>query len=870
MTACVNRKHTKKVAAVVTASLVGALSLGAAPVAAVADTGIETLAVTWNTGASITKANDGRGASVSNPNRATFAEGSGKYLVPTEVANDYATTDVDSSEYTLEYQKFNSSTNTWGSTFTNAETHFGTATNCTGTYRVRVTKAGTSESTPWVAFKYVSGENALDGAYAYTTDPESSEIVYDGTTTFDDVKFADSEGYSLSDASGSSVLVDWYEADGTRITATSSAMDAGTYTAKVAYTDADGVRSTANIKVTISALDLSTASVVRPDGIVPADNDAFLNGLEINGVPAATANTFLKVTSISAPDGSSNFLATGKYTVTVAAKNNNGNVKGSVQVTFNALNTDLTGTMQVIYGRSTNLTGTTKASPYVVYLADGESFDASKLSVKSDSTATATTYKADDIEISYSDGSKAVDASALTQPGTYAVTVRIKPVQDFATNQWTGGSKTVWVKIQGNEVDANETLAFYLDGELASSYEQVTFDGHDFLNDVSAIVKDSDGTTYEEGTDYTLEVTKDGKKVDSIVDKGVYTITVKPVTFNIASGTQSFQIEVLAVKPDQLIADVEATKYNADENTGDIYNVTDEDGNSVVNTFYVAYTGSAIEVPGVLYGVTDSATGKVTYTELPSDLYNIVNIKKGSQTVKEIKDKGTYTVKIALSDAAGSNYDLVNGDTFTIEVREFGHFADVQPNAWYATAVEKAYDELYINGISGTNLFAPEADITRADAVCILFNMAGGVVGSNDFQYNENTGYNTGFSDVDGHAYFAKALAWAHASGVANGSNGEFRPYDQITREEFASLLANFAKSKGEFVAADESALDGMSDANTVSDWAEDNVAWAVENGVMGNGGFVAGQSNIKRAEVAAMAVNYQPENLTGEVRPTR
>ncbi|MDN0070026.1 S-layer homology domain-containing protein [Collinsella ihumii] len=53
-----------------------------------------------------------------------------------------------------------------------------------------------------------------------------------------------------------------------------------------------------------------------------------------------------------------------------------------------------------------------------------------------------------------------------------------------------------------------------------------------------------------------------------------------------------------------------------------------------------------------------------------------------------------------------------------------------------------------------------------------------------------------------------------------------------------------------------------MSDADTVSDWAEENVAWAVENGVLGNGGYVAGHSNITRAEVAAMAVNYQPEAL--------
>ena len=43
MTACVNRKHSKKVAAVVTASLVGALSLGVAPVTAMAQ-GVDMLA----------------------------------------------------------------------------------------------------------------------------------------------------------------------------------------------------------------------------------------------------------------------------------------------------------------------------------------------------------------------------------------------------------------------------------------------------------------------------------------------------------------------------------------------------------------------------------------------------------------------------------------------------------------------------------------------------------------------------------------------------------------------------------------------------------------------------------------------------------
>ena len=44
--------------------------------------------------------------------------------------------------------------------------------------------------------------------------------------------------------------------------------------------------------------------------------------------------------------------------------------------------------------------------------------------------------------------------------------------------------------------------------------------------------------------------------------------------------------------------------------------------------------------------------------------------------------------------------------------------------------------------------------------------------------------------------------------------------------------------------------------------WARDAVNWAVTNKVMGNGGYVAGTSDISRAEVATMGVNYQPKAL--------
>lgn len=100
-----------------------------------------------------------------------------------------------------------------------------------------------------------------------------------------------------------------------------------------------------------------------------------------------------------------------------------------------------------------------------------------------------------------------------------------------------------------------------------------------------------------------------------------------------------------------------------------------------------------------------------------------------------------------------------------------------------------------------------------------------------------------------------------------NGHDGQFRPTDDITREEFAAMLANYVKATGKFVASDGSALAGLSDASSVSAWAQESVAWAVENEVMGNGGFVAPQDDITRAEVAAMAVNYQPESLDGTHR---
>ena len=822
MTACVNKK-SKRVAAVVTASLVGALSIGAPAVALAANANIETLAVNWASGAKITAATDGKGNVLSGDlSKQAFLAGSGKYLVPTEVANDFATTDVTGA--TLTYYKSDKS-----SVIANPDAYFAEDTHL-GAFYVKVTVDG--QTSDFYSFKVVS-ESALEGVQV------KGSLVYNGTDQSGDISFVDSEGYDL-DLKGAKVSFTDAKGEDTTV------LKAGNYIASFKLGN-----TSYNVKFAVSPLDLSKASLVLEDKVGAFNDDKeVLGALLVNGEKMNTATTDLIITEVSAPNGTAVINSgTGAYEFTISdADGNNANVTGSAVVKFSALNTDVMLNGTFMYGSK-------EVSSLTFALVDGERFDASKLALKG---SNGTVYKGDDIEVTYYDtvNKKAVDASALANAGSYEVTARIKPVQDFATGKWTGGTKKISVEVQGAEVESNKGLAFYFDGELSGDSKSVTYDGTDQLKRLSVVIK-QDGKTYEEGKDYTLEVTKSDKKtVTEAVDHDTYTVTVKPLTFKL-DGDKDFTLTVnkakiaLSTKPGESLKDL---LYNGSEA-------------SYVNDA-VAYTGQDVATPAVQYpvlnadGTVKKEDGKVVYAKLASDMYNVVSIKNSDgKAVKAAKDAGTYTVKVALTDKASKNYELKDAE-FTFMVQKYKPFLDVESPAWYASPLETAKMNKYVNGVGNTGLFSPNADITRADAVCVLYNMAGGKLNADgEFGFSEDGGYVTGFSDVDGHAYFAKALAWAKAAGVANGSNGQFRPYDKITREEFASLLANFSKVKGDYVAVDADEVLGS--ATDYSAWAKANVAWAKANGIMGNNGSaIDGTGNITRAQVAAMAVNYQPEKL--------
>lgn len=113
-------------------------------------------------------------------------------------------------------------------------------------------------------------------------------------------------------------------------------------------------------------------------------------------------------------------------------------------------------------------------------------------------------------------------------------------------------------------------------------------------------------------------------------------------------------------------------------------------------------------------------------------------------------------------------------------------FRDVPKDSWYAGEISAAYEAGIVNGV-GDSEFAPNAYITREEMAVIALRA---------YEYaSGNTSDNiTGehFTDYDAISSWAsKDVAKAKALGIVKGSNNLFRPKDDMTRAEGASILYN-------------------------------------------------------------------------------
>ena len=168
---------------------------------------------------------------------------------------------------------------------------------------------------------------------------------------------------------------------------------------------------------------------------------------------------------------------------------------------------------------------------------------------------------------------------------------------------------------------------------------------------------------------------------------------------------------------------------------------------------------------------------------------------------------------------------------------------DVSESAWYYDAVKFVGENSLMNGI-GSNLFAPDANLSRAQLAQILYNKEG----------KPTVGRISPFTDVDAGAWYSDAVIWATGRNIVGGyGNGLFGPDDNITREQLAVMLWRYARKPT------ASTYLTFRDAGQISAFAQSAIGWAVENKILnGRGSNILDPKGFAtRAEVAQMLKNY-------------
>ena len=528
--------------------------------------------------------------------------------------------------------------------------------------------------------------------------------------------------------------------------------------------------------------------------------------------------------------------ALGAYTFRLVASDDNPNVTGSCEFTVDYADYEAA----ISFGNE----DFEDDDPYVVDLS------ADKVNY----------FDLDDIAVTY-DGDKVVGSEGvkvtvtdaegkegdLTKPGTYTVLVDVD--WESSDNKVVMGSAVAKVVVSYKVEQAEDVFLSYDGQNVDESVGCVkTYNGSDHAPHFSVVVK-AGNKTLVEGTDYEVvfqKVQDDGKvvDVDTIVDAGYYNVVVRGITF---SPDAVFDFEVA---PIELV----------DDNVR-VAHTYEEDGVPAL-----AYTGDVIDASFERL-VDDKDTPDTTddvWEALPADLYEVEYTADedgdGIAETVELKELGEYTAYLTTAEGV-TNYDIDAEEQFLVTDTKV--FADVSNDQWYSESVYEAARLQYMTGYAGTKLFGPADSISRADVVVTLYKMAG-LYDWEEGAITPDYGYDLPYTDVDEFGYYAQALQWATKLGIVSGDGATggqtFRPTDTVTREELAKMLYRYMELQGKTGEVNVDAVLGeYEDESSVSDWARTYVAWLVDQEVMGQNSGLEGNKAISRAEVAAMAVRLQP-----------
>ena len=213
-----------------------------------------------------------------------------------------------------------------------------------------------------------------------------------------------------------------------------------------------------------------------------------------------------------------------------------------------------------------------------------------------------------------------------------------------------------------------------------------------------------------------------------------------------------------------------------------------------------------------------------TTVEIP-----VENVTSGTVAVIVHEDGTEELVKDSKPTERGVQLEL-SGST-TVKIIDNSKTFDDTKDHWSQDEVNFVAARELFNGVGG-NQFGVSQPMTRGMVNTVLARLAG-----------------VDTTPGQGQAWYEVGTDWAKKNGISDGTN----PTAPVTREQLATLLYRYAGSPS------VSGTLHAADAASVSDYAEDALLWANQNGIVNGVGSntIAPKDNAQRAQVAAMLARY-------------
>ena len=778
-----------------------------------------------------------------------------------------------------------------------------TVKNNSGEYKLVVTaidgayKGGTAAHPFSVAGTAIN----VDDTQAWNKEDNSTTFTYNAAPQ--KIVFKTTGGVALTD---SQYVVQYFK-EGADLADPSQALptppvDAGVYYAKLS--PRDGVTFKAQpIKITVDKLDLSSITELgaqfSTSVVVGADTpiNSKVQLVSVNGSTALASK--LQVVDWRKDDGPAG-KDLGAYSAKLTAKDPNDKnfdrgTDGEIKYNFTQNHV-----YRVAHATSMEYNGNPMDGQKVNIITSlGQNWDPNLIRARNED-GIATQITAANGKVYYTSVTEQKQVTGIvSNKGDYIVTALW-----HGTDYEYGAGATMSVTVTDNSVDA-DTNAIVTFQEKEGAQPVVTnaiktiYDGTDITKRIGYSIKHKDAAHpsgyLEEGPDkdYTVDFTDSkGNVVTSIKDAGSYTLTFKSKKFYIKNPSVPITVEPAKIQAIMPFRNVRIYKGDPQFDESKPASEPQYKDQPIADDSIGNGQSSVIVGPEdvfIRYNDGEKNTnGDLVWKDLPADAVVKITNSKGEE-VKKFDKADTYKISVSKPSASGTNMEItapemtitatdrVNPADF-LDVINPKNYTGSDPLPWYCKEVYKAKELGYVHGHSGDSshpdqatLFKPEDNLTRAQFAQILLNMAGTRANETvkGLEHDEKGTFRTDFSDCDDSAWYAKAVAWAHATKIVQGygDTGEYKPDQSISRQEVATMLSRYEKyvAPAQYKSGEGTSLSSYLDSFAVDGWAESSVKWAVANKVMGVGtNLLNPRNDITRAEVAAMAVRAQPNKLAG------